>query len=311
MPASPGRRGTARRLACRPHRPGGHGPGGMARAARQACRPISRATGRSRWTFLRIVTEAWPQHLDERGMIDPGTRRDLHDPPRGGAAFPRRLAALRSSRRVRPARCRPPPHCLPRSRGSTNGAVVLPGLDQSLDAESFEADRGERGRAGGRRSSAIRTEAAAADDRRGTQRCADRLPRLKATVAAAIAWYPRRCDRRARPSAGVEGAALTLPEKAAATASHRAGRGSERARGGARSRGSAAASRRDAGSDCRAGHAGSWTGAPGGGRARPLGDRRRRFRRPAARADAARDPRAACRGNGAERSGGAKRCSRF
>ena len=58
------------------------------------------------------------QHLNERGMIDPGTRRDLTDSPRGGAAFPRRARALRSSGRVPPARCRPPPRSLPRSRGS-------------------------------------------------------------------------------------------------------------------------------------------------------------------------------------------------
>ena len=27
--------------------------------------------------FLKIATEAWPAHLAEKGLIDPGARRDL------------------------------------------------------------------------------------------------------------------------------------------------------------------------------------------------------------------------------------------
>ncbi len=88
--------------------------------------------------FLRIATEFWPAHLAERGMIDPGTRRDALI--RAEAA---RLLAVGSE----------DPIIAAGSTGSVpataallaaiaklpNGAVVLPGLDQDLDEESWRA----------------------------------------------------------------------------------------------------------------------------------------------------------------------------
>ena len=86
--------------------------------------------------FLRIATEMWPAHLAERGLMDPGVRRDLL--VRGEAE---RLARSGS----------PAPVIAAGSTGSVpataallsaiarlpNGAVVLPGLDQELDSESW------------------------------------------------------------------------------------------------------------------------------------------------------------------------------
>jgi ATP-dependent helicase/nuclease subunit B len=86
--------------------------------------------------FLKIATQAWPQHLAERGLIDPGVRRD-----RLIRMEAVRLASFGS-------------HAPTVAAGSTgsvpatadllaaiarlpNGAVVLPGLDQTLDIASF------------------------------------------------------------------------------------------------------------------------------------------------------------------------------
>jgi ATP-dependent helicase/nuclease subunit B len=98
--------------------------------------------------FLRIATERWPQYLAERGLLDPGARRDLLI--RGEVA---RLAAEGS----------PKPVIAAGSTGSVpataallaaiarlpNGAVVLPGLDQERDPESWaEIGPSERDPAG-------------------------------------------------------------------------------------------------------------------------------------------------------------------
>lgn len=86
--------------------------------------------------FLKIATEMWPKHLAERGLMDPGVRRDRLI--RGEAE---RLAQHGS----------PAPVVAAGSTGSVpataallaaiarlpNGAVVLPGLDQQLDPEGW------------------------------------------------------------------------------------------------------------------------------------------------------------------------------
>ncbi len=88
--------------------------------------------------FLRIVTEFWPKHLAERGLIDPGTRRDLmiraeaERLARVGARSP--VIAAGSTGSV-PATAA----LLAAIARLGNGAVVLPGLDQDLDEESWEA----------------------------------------------------------------------------------------------------------------------------------------------------------------------------
>ncbi len=88
--------------------------------------------------FLRIATEFWPAHLKERGLSDPGQRRDMMI----------RAEAERLSRDGSPS-----PVIAAGSTGSVpataellraiaylpNGAVVLPGLDQGLDEEAWGA----------------------------------------------------------------------------------------------------------------------------------------------------------------------------
>ncbi|MGH6926000.1 MAG: double-strand break repair protein AddB [Propylenella sp.] len=88
--------------------------------------------------FLKIATEFWPAHLAERGMLDPGARRDLLIRTEAkrlrerGSAAP--VVAAGSTGSV-PATA----ELLAAIARLPNGAVVLPGLDQELDAESWEA----------------------------------------------------------------------------------------------------------------------------------------------------------------------------
>ncbi|SEQ50249.1 DNA helicase/exodeoxyribonuclease V, subunit B [Faunimonas pinastri] len=89
-------------------------------------------------SFLRIATEAWPQHLREQGLIDPGIRRDrlvraeaerlAAHPPRGPVIAAGSTGSVAATAALLAAIARLP-----------NGAVVLPGLDTDLDAPSFEA----------------------------------------------------------------------------------------------------------------------------------------------------------------------------
>lgn len=88
--------------------------------------------------FLRIATAAWPAHLSERGLIDPGARRDM-------------LIRQEAERLLQEGS--PAPVVAAGSTGSApataallaaiarlpNGAVVLPGLDQGLDEEAWRA----------------------------------------------------------------------------------------------------------------------------------------------------------------------------
>ncbi len=98
--------------------------------------------------FLRIATEFWPARLAECGLIDPGQRRDM-------------IIRAEATRLMRDGS--PSPVIAAGSTGSVpataellkaiahlpNGAVVLPGLDQDLDAEAWEAiDVSEREPAG-------------------------------------------------------------------------------------------------------------------------------------------------------------------
>lgn len=88
--------------------------------------------------FLEIATAAWPQILDERGRIDPVVRRlRLIDaetarftarPPAGPVIAAGSTGSVPATARLMAAIAR-----LPR------GAVVLPGLDRSLDEETWAA----------------------------------------------------------------------------------------------------------------------------------------------------------------------------
>ena len=86
--------------------------------------------------FLRIVTEFWPAHLAETGAISPADRRN-----RLILAEARRLAAHPPAHPVIVAGVTgsvPATAELMRTVASLpNGAIVLPGLDTDLDAESF------------------------------------------------------------------------------------------------------------------------------------------------------------------------------
>jgi ATP-dependent helicase/nuclease subunit B len=88
--------------------------------------------------FLRIATEFWPAQLAERGLIDPGARRDMLI--RAAAARLREhgsetpVIAAGSTGSV-PATA----DLLAAIAGLPNGAVVLPGLDRHLDRKSWDA----------------------------------------------------------------------------------------------------------------------------------------------------------------------------
>jgi len=88
--------------------------------------------------FLKIATEFWPAHLTARGMLDPGARRDLmirgeaERLQRHGAKAPV-IAAGSTGSVAATAELLAAVAALP------NGAVVLPGLDQGLDAEAWAA----------------------------------------------------------------------------------------------------------------------------------------------------------------------------
>ena len=85
--------------------------------------------------FLKIVTEHWPHHLEENGLVSPMTRRNLlmaQETKRLAQGSPYPVIAAGSTGTV-PATAR-----LLRTIASLpNGAVVLPGLDLSLDDESW------------------------------------------------------------------------------------------------------------------------------------------------------------------------------
>ncbi len=88
--------------------------------------------------FLTILTQHWPAHLDEHGLLSPVARRNLLTD-----AWAARLLASASDAPIiaagstgsRPATA----GLLAAIARLPNGAVVLPGLDQALDAESWSA----------------------------------------------------------------------------------------------------------------------------------------------------------------------------
>ncbi len=88
--------------------------------------------------FLKIATAFWPAHLAERGLIDPGARRDqliraeAERLKTSGAPAP--VIAAGSTGSV-PATA----DLLAAIAALPNGAVVLPGLDQALDSETWDA----------------------------------------------------------------------------------------------------------------------------------------------------------------------------
>jgi len=87
--------------------------------------------------FLRIVTEHWPKYLEDNGLVSPVTRRNLlmaQETARLAKGSPYPVIAAGSTGTV-PATAR----LLETIAALPNGAVVLPGLDLSLDDESWES----------------------------------------------------------------------------------------------------------------------------------------------------------------------------
>lgn len=86
--------------------------------------------------FLKIVTEHWPGHLEEHGLVSPVTRRNLlmaQETARLAKGSPYPVIAAGSTGTV-PATAR----LLETIASLPNGAVVLPGLDLTLDDESWD-----------------------------------------------------------------------------------------------------------------------------------------------------------------------------
>ena len=85
--------------------------------------------------FLKIVTEHWPQYLEDQGLVSPVLRRTTlmaKETERLARGSPNPVIAAGSTGTV-PATAR----LLQVIASLPNGAVVLPGLDKSLDEESW------------------------------------------------------------------------------------------------------------------------------------------------------------------------------
>jgi len=86
--------------------------------------------------FLAIVTEHWPQYLEDNGLVSPVTRRNFlmaQETERLAKGSPYPVIAAGSTGTV-PATAR----LLETIATMPNGAVVLPGLDRTLDDDSWE-----------------------------------------------------------------------------------------------------------------------------------------------------------------------------
>jgi len=87
--------------------------------------------------FLSVVTRQWPEHLRERGLLDPVARRNLllaREAERM-AAHPDKPVIVAGSTGSVPATAA----LMQTVMDLPAGAIVLPGLDQILDAESWAA----------------------------------------------------------------------------------------------------------------------------------------------------------------------------
>jgi ATP-dependent helicase/nuclease subunit B len=88
--------------------------------------------------FLKIAAEAWPAHLAEIGRVDPAARRDQlirAEASRLESSPPAAPIVAAGSTGSIPATAR----LLKAIANLPNGAVVLPGLDRTLDAAGYAA----------------------------------------------------------------------------------------------------------------------------------------------------------------------------
>jgi ATP-dependent helicase/nuclease subunit B len=87
--------------------------------------------------FLKIVTEAWPAHLEEKGLLSPAARRNaaiLAEAKRLTEAPPNGPVIISGVTGSIPATV----ELMRAVVGLPLGAIVLPGLDHHLDAESWD-----------------------------------------------------------------------------------------------------------------------------------------------------------------------------
>jgi len=87
--------------------------------------------------FLKIVTEAWPAHLAETGLLSPAARRNqaiLAEAERLAATPPQGPVIVAGVTGSIPATV----ELMRAVAGLPQGAIVLPGLDPHLDDESWE-----------------------------------------------------------------------------------------------------------------------------------------------------------------------------
>ena len=90
--------------------------------------------------FLRIVTQFWPAHLAEQRLASPVEHRNRllrAEVARLQAQPPKAPVIVAGVTGADPAAL----ELIEAVLGLENGAVVLPALDQSLDADSWSADR--------------------------------------------------------------------------------------------------------------------------------------------------------------------------
>ena len=174
------------------------------------CPRSSPSTGSRRSSSCKIVTESWPAHLAERGLLSPADRRNRAI--LAEARAPGGIAAGRPGDRRRRDGLDPRDgRADARGRAACrNGAIVLPGLDTHLDAESWAHDRAGR----------CRASPHPEHPQFGLKELLDRLGLKREDVRALgdastrATRCPRRADRRGDAPVGHDGALVHLRQVA-------------------------------------------------------------------------------------------------
>ncbi len=140
---------------------------------------------RATLTFLQILTRTWPEILEREGAVDPATRRDLLM-----TAEARDLAASRPGARIVAAGSTGSIPATAELLGVIarlpSGAVILPGLDTSLDAGTISALPESHPQFGlCRLLSCLEKEPAAVDEWRPELLCGQNAPAARARLLAA------------------------------------------------------------------------------------------------------------------------------
>ena len=154
--------------------------------------------------FLKIATSAWPDYLAEKGLLDPGARRDLliraeaRAARRAGCAGPGHRGRLDRLGAGHGSAARG--HCAPAER---RRRAAGPGPEPRR--AKLGGGRPERARAGRGRPSAIRPEEASGAARPAPRRGAAARKRAGRTAPSEIISYPNRCAPPAQRNGGASG----------------------------------------------------------------------------------------------------------